>query len=299
MLAARGDRAHEDLLVGERVHADAVAEQRAAGAAARRIDRDHGDLPVREVPHEARQQLVAEARLAGAAGAGDADHRRLVLRAPERAADLVRFLRGLALAVRAFEHGDRRRDAPVVANVQRAELVVRLARGAHALHHVLDHRHEAHVPAVLGRVDLLDAVLLQHLDLVRGDRAAAADEHADVLAALLLEHVDHVLEVLVVAALVGADRDAVGIFLDGRAHDVGHAAVVAEVHHLGAARLQQPAHHVDGRVVAVEQRRCRHEAQHAATRRGGLLSQGRSLLSHGSLIHCHGSLCHGGGGRLV
>ena len=127
VLATRRERAHEDLLVRERVHANAVAEQRAAGAAPRRIHRDHRDLAIREVPHETRQQLVVEARLAGAAGAGDADDRRLVLRAPERAPDL---LRGLAFAVRAFEHGDRRRDAPVIANVQRAELVARLARGS-------------------------------------------------------------------------------------------------------------------------------------------------------------------------
>ena len=281
MLAAGRKRAHEDLLVGERVHADAVAEQRTAGAAASRIDGDDGNLPIGEVPHEARQQLVAEARLTGAARAGDADDRRLMLDAPERAADLIRFLRGLALAVRAFEHGNRGGDPAVIANVQRAEFVMRLACGADALDHVFDHRDQAHAPAVLGRVDLLDAVLLQHLDLVRGDRAAAADHDADVLAALLLQHVDHVLEVLVVTALVGADRDAVGILLDGRAHDVGDAAVMAEVDHFGAARLQQPADHVDGGVVAVEQRCRRHETQHAAPGGRHLLLEGGSLFSHG------------------
>ena len=46
----------------------------------------------------------------------------------------------------------------------------------------------------------------------------------------------------------------VGVLLDRGAHDIGDAAVVAEVHHLGAVRLQQAADHVDGGVVAVEQR---------------------------------------------
>ena len=48
---------------------------------------------------------------------------------------------------------------------------------------------------------------------------------------------------------------------DGGAHDVGDAAVVAEVDHLRAVRLQQAADHVDGGVVAVEQRGGGDEAQ--------------------------------------
>ena len=46
----------------------------------------------------------------------------------------------------------------------------------------------------------------------------------------------------------------VRILLDRGADDVGDAAVVAEVHDLGAVRLQQAADHVDRGVVAVEQR---------------------------------------------
>ena len=66
------------------------------------------------------------------------------------------------------------------------------------------------------------------------------------------------------AALVAADRDGIGILGDGGAHDVGDAAVVAEVHDLGAARLQQAADHVDGGVVPVEQRRGADETQRPA-----------------------------------
>jgi hypothetical protein len=112
-------------------------------------------------------------------------------------------------------------------------------------------------------------------------RPSSGDHDADVLAALLLQHVDHVLEVLVVAALVGADSDPIGILLDGRAHDVGDAAVVTKVDHFGAACLQQPADHVDGGVMAVEQRCRRHEAQYAAPGGRHLLLEGGSLFSHG------------------
>ena len=65
-------------------------------------------------------------------------------------------------------------------------------------------------------------------------------------------------------ALVAADRDAVGVFLDRSPHDVGDAAVVAEVHDLGAVALQDPADDVDGGIVAVKQGGRAHEAQGAA-----------------------------------
>src|SRR5262249_460835 len=81
------------------------------------------------------------------------------------------------------------------------------------------------------------------------------------------EHVDHVLEVLHVAALVGADRDCVGVLLDRRPDDLLDAAVVAEVDDLGAAVLDQPAHHVDRAVVPVEQRAARPEPQRRGDRR--------------------------------
>ena len=66
-------------------------------------------------------------------------------------------------------------------------------------------------------------------------------------------------------ALVRAAGDAVGVFLDRGANDVGDAAVVPEMHDFGAVRLQQPADDVDGRVVPVEQRSRADETQ-----RGGV-----------------------------
>ena len=61
------------------------------------------------------------------------------------------------------------------------------------------------------------------------------------------------------AALVGADRNAVGVFLDGGTHHIGDRAVVAEMHDLDTFALDQAAHHVNGGVVSVEQRSGCHE----------------------------------------
>jgi hypothetical protein len=80
-----------------------------------------------------------------------------------------------------------------------------------------------------------------------------------------------------VAALVGADRDAVGVLVDGRAHDVGDAAVVAEVDDLGSMRLEDPPDDVDGGVMAIEQRGRADEAQRGVG--GGALFGARSALA--------------------
>ena len=74
--APRGHRAEVDLRPAEGVHADAVAEQRAAALAARRVDGEHRDPElVLLVEAEAAHELVGQRRLARAAGAGDAEHR--------------------------------------------------------------------------------------------------------------------------------------------------------------------------------------------------------------------------------
>ena len=220
---------------------------------------------LREVPHQARQQLVGQARLARAAGAGDADDRHLVPRARQRPADLLRLRVARSPSapsstemVRAIRPWSRALSGP--------ELVGGLAHRGDAREHVVDHAGQAHAAAVLGRVDLLHAVALERLDLVRARWCRRRRPPRARAVAALAQHVDHVGEVLVVAALVGADGDGVGVLVDGGAHDVGDAAVVAEVHHLGAARLQQAPDHVDGGVVTVEQRGGGHEAQRPCQR---------------------------------
>ena len=83
---------------------------------------------------------------------------------------------------------------------------------------------------------------------------------ADIRPARGPEPVDQVAEVLDVAALVGADRHALDVLLDGRRHHLVDRPVVAQMDHLDPLGLQQPAHDVDGRVVAVEQAGRGHES---------------------------------------
>src|SRR5690606_2438760 len=280
VLAAGGHGAHEDALAAQRVHADAVAQQRAAGAAAGRVHRDHGDAHLREVGEEAVEQLVGDRALAGAAGTGDADHWRdrtgLGTRDPglgrsgPLAAQHRQFGLGKGSVLDCAQHLtdrslilDRRLSA--LHRVPSPES--RVPAFGCSPHHVLDHRHQPHVHAVIGVVDALDAVGLELPDLLRGDGAAATGEHLDVPGAALAQHVHHVLEVLDVAALVAGQGDAVGVLLQRGADHVLDRAVVAEVDDFRALGLDQAAHDVDRGVVAVEQAGGGDEAQ----RRGGVL----------------------------
>src|SRR5262249_26803197 len=228
-------------------------------------------------------QLIGEARLAGATRAGDADDRRPMPRACECPAHLLHLRTRAPLVVGAFEHTDGAGDQAVIARVERSKLVGRFAHRRHAHDHIIDHPKQTEPAPILGRVDLLHTIALQRLDLVRRDRATAAHHDTYVGVAALAQHVDHVGEVFVVPALVGAHRDRVGVLVDRRAHDVGNATVVAEMDHFRAARLQQAADHVDGRIVAVEQRSGGHEAQWRAGL--GRRAAGRHAVSAETGVH--------------
>jgi hypothetical protein len=279
VLAARRHRAHEHAMAAQRVHADAVAEQRAAGAATRRIDREHGNAHLRECLQEAQHEFVDDRGLAGAAGAGDADDGRsapagvgilesgMVTPGSPFLAQLgeVGFAEAAVLdGGEDSAHGDLVVDVDERGRVRFRPFPVPYSRfpaARRARHDVLDHRDEAHVHAVVRMVDALDAVGLQLADLFRRDRAAAAAEHADVARPTLPEHVDHVLEVLDMATLVARQRDRVGVFLQRGAHDVLDRTVVAEVDDFRTLRLDQPPHDVDRGVVSVEQAGRGDEAQ--------------------------------------
>ena len=147
-----------------------------------------------------------------------------------------------------------------------------------AINQIPDHRFEAQLHAIVRVVNPLDAVLHQLRDFFRRNRAATAAEYLDMFCAELTQPIDHVGEELHMTALVRTDRDAVGIFLDSRPHDVVDAAVVAEVDNLDALGLYQAAHDVDRRIVAVEQGCRRNEAQ-----RGGIPLDGGA----GHVVSCH------------
>ena len=269
VLPARCHRAHEGALAAQAVHADAVAEQGAARPPPRRVDRQEGDPHPRSRPwhalEEAVQQLVGDAALARAARARKAHDRH----AGTRELPLLAQPAKLGVANRAaLDRREQSRQVDVAARVRsHAHAELRFGRGpalcVRPLDDVVDHRRQAHLQAVVGVVDPLDAVCLEFRDLLRRDRAAAAAEDENVFPALFRQPVHHVAEELDVAALVGTDRDRVGVLLHSGPHDLVDAAVVPQVDHLGPAVLDHPPHDVDRRVVAVEERRRGHEPQRA------------------------------------
>jgi hypothetical protein len=155
--------------------------------------------------------------------------------------------------------------------------------------HVVDHALQAHRAAVLDGIDVRHAVVVQFADLRRHDDAAAAAEDLDALAAATLQQVHHVLEVLDVAALVGGDGDALHVLLQRRGDDLLDRAVVAEVDHLRAGRLQDAPHDVDRGVVAVEQRRRGDEAHLVLRLVGGDLPA-HAQVGHGGRSNGDGAI---------
>jgi hypothetical protein len=71
--------AHVDPIVGDGVHANAVAQQGAAGFATGRIGAEDGHRIGNQVVQHAQNQLIGKGGFAGSACAGDADHRHLAL----------------------------------------------------------------------------------------------------------------------------------------------------------------------------------------------------------------------------
>jgi len=219
----------------DRVHADAVTQQRAAGALARRIDGDNGELElVVLVETETAHEFVGERGLAGATSAGDAEGRHLGLgrSVDDRLADVF------AIAT-VLERGDDLCQRTAITLGQRLEHLVRLLRRGigqievRALDHAVDHALQTELGTVLGREHMGHAVVVQFLDLGRDDHATTTAENLDVLPTVGLEQVDHVLEELDMAALVAGDGDALHILLQRGVDDLANRAVMAHVDHFG------------------------------------------------------------------
>ena len=209
---ARGQRAHVDVRVLDRVHADAVAEQRAARLAPRRIDRDDRDLElVVLVEAEAADQLVGERGLARAAGAGDAEHRRL--RRFRRAQQLVAQLRRQRFGSRAPVM--KRASALLRSCVSPACSAVRSFGSSCARSTSQRATISSIMPCRPSRAGRPRASRCAS----RRSPAARRSPSGTITpppppntlmfaAAALAQQVEHVLEELDVAALVGRDRDA-------------------------------------------------------------------------------------------
>ena len=210
------------------VHPDAVAEQGAAPLAPGGVDGQHRQPElVLLVEAEAADQLVGQRRLARAARAGDAEHGGPASAGRRRPGRWSRPRPGPACrSSAAVMTRARLRWSPASSDSTSAGDGGRpgvVALGDHGV----DHGRQAHGLAVLGREDAGHPVVLELRDLGGHDRPAAPAVDAHVAAALLAQPVDQVLEVLDVAALVGADRHPLDVLLDGGGHHLVDRAVVA------------------------------------------------------------------------
>ncbi len=214
---AGGERAEVDAVAVERVHPDAVAEQGSPTTTAGRVDGHAGDpqlvlLVDAQPPH----QLVGEAGLARAAGAGDAEHGGAAgaRRALELGAQVVAELPGLG-------RGDGARHGRPLAGQHRRRggRVLGPQVGVARLHDLVDHARQPEPLAVL-RAEDGDPGGAQPLDLGRHDDPAATADDLDVPGTRLAQQLHEVLEVLDVPALVAADGDALDVLLDRRVDDL-------------------------------------------------------------------------------
>ena len=176
--------------------------------------------------------------------------------------------------------GRRKRANFDIAVVGRVEICPR--------HHVVDHALQAEALAVRGRIEPLDAIGVELVHFLFCYNTAAAAENLDTPRAALMQQIDGIFEIFDMAALIGADGDALHILLDRGGDDFVDRAIVAEMDHFGARRLQDAPHDVDGRVMPVEQARRGHEPDLVADLAGlcglGLLPLWNCCIAHGLLL---------------
>ncbi len=250
---------HRALIDG--VHPDAVAEEGPAPFAPGGIDGQHGNPElVLLVEPEPAHDLVGQRRFARTSRTGDAEYRRRV----GRRGGENRLARQL-LELPVLRHREGPGQHPLVAGQKAVDVTgcQRCSRVVALGDEGVDHGCQPEGLAVLGRKDPGHPVGLQLGYLGRDDGPSPASVDPYPGATLRPQPVDEVLEVLDVASLVRADGDALGVLLDGRRHDLVHRTVVSEMDHLGPLGLQQPAHDVDGGIVAVEQAGGGHETDRA------------------------------------
>ena len=91
--------------------------------------------------------------------------------------------------------------------------------------------------------------------------AATAAEYLYMPCAKFTQLVDQILKLFDVAALIGAYRYGVCIFLYSCLDNLLHRAIVGKVNHFYTTGLQNSAHDIYSGVVSVEEARCGDEAE--------------------------------------
>ena len=171
----------------DRIHADAITQQRAARFSPRRVDRDDRDSElVVLVEAEAADELVGQRAFSRASRARDSHHRRLA-----RFRHAQQFIAELRRNRARFEPGDHSRQRLVgeigVAVLERPEVrgqVVAQVDVAGA-DDLVDHSLQPEALAVFRRKNARHAVRVQLFNLGGDDHAATAAEHLDVGSASL------------------------------------------------------------------------------------------------------------------
>ncbi len=96
---------------------------------------------------------------------------------------------------------------------------------------MVNHAHQAHRAAIVGRVDFGDARLVKRANFGRRNGATAASKDTDMLATRFVKQLSNVGEVFHVAALIGRQGNGVSVFLYGAVDHGFGRLVVAKVNH--------------------------------------------------------------------
>ena len=245
--AAGGRRAHERVRrAGELLHARLVAEDRAAGARARRVDREHRDA-VAGVD-EVQAERLDERRLARAGRAGDADAHRVPRRAGSTSASSASASARWSARVDStsvIARASARRSPAASCSARAAARAPTPARAVRPRRSRPTISRGGGGDVGAGAEDRGDAGLAELVVVLRRDHAAAHDE--DVVAALLAQLRDELGHERLVAGGLARHADDVHVVLDrvarrllGRLEERADVDVEAEVgerggDHLGAA----------------------------------------------------------------
>src|SRR5437867_3381736 len=113
-------------------------------------------------------------------------------------------------------------------------------------HHVVKRR--------AGEKNFRHAFAFHDCSIVMRDGAPAAAENLDVVCAFFAEKIHNLSKKLNVSAVITGDANGANVFLDRRAHDVAHRAMITEINHFNAVADEFQVDCIDGAIMPVANR---------------------------------------------
>src|SRR5438552_16094955 len=113
-------------------------------------------------------------------------------------------------------------------------------------HHVLERR--------AGEKNFLDAFAFHDRGIVMCNGAAATTEYLDVVCPFFAEKIHNLSKKLNVSAVVTGDANRANVFLDRRAHDAAHRAMITEINDLKSMPKEFQIDCIDRAIVPVANR---------------------------------------------